>query len=63
MEWDYRQGVTEIAPGLVCKPAFSSQEEYERFREEFSKAVRPDIERYNVARAKSLEASIDHWIC
>lgn len=62
MNWDYTQGVKEIVPGLICKPAFNSQEEYEKFRVEFSNAVRPDIERYNLARAKSLEAAMNHRV-
>ena len=39
----------ELIPNQKSKarPAFTSQEEYEKFRREFAEAVRPQIESYN----------------
>ncbi len=54
----------ELFPGsrAKAKPAFASQEEYERYREEFARAVRPAIEEYARKHAASVEASRYHFV-
>lgn len=44
------------------KPAFATQEEYERFRVEFREAVEPDIKRYAEARFNSEQRARHHFI-
>jgi hypothetical protein len=56
------QEVIQLVPGLRGKPVFATREEYERFRLEFAEAVRPDLERYALARRKSEEASFYHFV-
>ena len=44
------------------RPAFNSQEEYDAFREEFARSVKPAFEKYALARARSEEAARYHFI-
>ena len=53
-----------LCPGSNVKPepAFKSQEEYEQFRKDFSDAVKPQLEKYRIARLRSMEAAMHHWV-
>jgi hypothetical protein len=44
------------------KPAFTSQAEQERFMQELLEAVRPDLDKYRIARIRSEEAAMHNWI-
>ncbi len=54
----------ELFPGMnqLSKPAFKSQEEYERFRLRFQKDIEPQLIKYRQARARSEEAARTHWV-
>ena len=54
----------DLCPNLKIKPkpAFESQEAYERFREDFRKFVQPELEKYRIAHLLSIEASMHHIV-
>ena len=54
----------QLIPGKAdgSRPAFSSDREYEQFRREFAEAVRPDLDRYRIARQKSEESARHHRV-
>jgi hypothetical protein len=65
MVFDYHMNTPlELCPGWNerAKPAFESDEAYQRFREEFAEAVAPELERNRQARAASELESMSHWI-
>ena len=53
-----------LCPGsnVKFKPAFASQEEYDRFVKEFREAVKPDLEKYARARMNSEIKAREHWV-
>jgi len=50
----------EIMPN--SEPLFKSPEDYQRFVERFQKAVKPELDRQKIARAKSIEDAKKHWV-
>lgn len=52
----------ELLPGVEPEPLFKTNEEYQKFREEFSAAVAPDLEKYARARALSERDSMYHLV-
>ena len=54
----------QLIPGKTdqSRPAFSSDREYEQYRENFADAVRPDLDRYRIARMKSEESARHHRV-
>ena len=53
----------ELLPGGVKgEPLFKTEEEYQRFREEFMREVAPDMEKYALARALSERDSMYHLV-
>jgi len=59
---NYKQQKLEIVAGLSTKPAFATREEYETFRQEFARAVKPEMQANDMARARSEEAARYHWV-
>jgi hypothetical protein len=52
----------ELIPGAKFKPLFSSEEEYEKFRERYQKAMFPILEEQRLARAKSIQDAFHHYV-
>ena len=44
------------------RPAFTSREEYEKFRRDFAESVKPELDRYRLARIYSEEDARHHFV-
>ena len=52
----------ELVPGVESKPFFLTELAYRDFCERFAKEVEPELERQRIARAKSIDDAMKHWV-
>ena len=56
------QTISLLPEGVESEPLFKTEEEYQRFREDFIEAVAPEMEKHRIARMKSEQASMFHLV-
>ena len=56
------QTISLLPEGVKSEPLFKTEEEYQRFREDFIEAVAPEMEEHRIARLKSEHQSMFHLV-
>jgi hypothetical protein len=56
------QTISLLPEGVKSELLFKTEEEYQRFREDFIEAVAPEMEKHRIARMKSEHASRFHLV-
>jgi len=56
------QTINLLPKGVKSEPFFKTEEEYQRFRQDFIDAVAPEMEKHRIARMESERDSMFHFL-